>query len=283
MTVDSILILNKSVDLVAQYVKRLDAAIAKDPECTRNDPFECAAMGSNGEVYKISETSALYPRAGTPLRAALDSLVLNIDLIKQKPGFDTAASTFSAVGRFAIRFGHGGNGERSIRYAVGNDHLAIIIEGYEVKDSVLLQSKVASLVDFMPGALATEADLDTDPFWHALAAMNFDIPSTARLYGPLRNAVSVDRVKLSFPYPKTISVGKPYTVRCVAPGETEETFLARLLPADPDTQQNDSGLGVPALTMADADQQHLCASLVSDNNQPIKGMMAQKPDPILAP
>jgi hypothetical protein len=35
--------------------------------------------------------------------------------------------------------------------------------------------------------------------------------------------------------------------------------------------------------MADADQQHLCASLVSDNNQPIKGMMAQKPDPILAP
>jgi hypothetical protein len=275
VTVEATLRLGKTSDMVAEYTKRLDVAIAKDPQCSRIQAFECLAMGSNGEVYQISETSPLYPKTGTPLRAGLDNLGLAVELIKQTPGVNGGPSSFKNVGLFEIPFGDSRTNKQSIRYAVGNDHVAVIVDGYEIKDSILLESKVPSLVDFMPGALAAGAEVETNSFFHALANINFDIPSTVKIYAPFREAVSLDRVKLTFPYPITISAGRPYSVEC-----GDRDFLARLLPSDPNAPQNFSGLGLPALKLPDADQQRLCSSLVSATNKPVDKLNVRKPEPV---
>jgi hypothetical protein len=268
VTLTLFLYFNKTSEIVSDYTKTLDLAIAKDPDVKHAEPFQLSSVNDDGErIYRIADTSSLFPQPGTLMRSGIENSGLTFQLLKRSHPVQMppSAYAYSNVGVFAVRLGEHVPEHWSLTYRPSNDHLTLRVDNYPVTDSDVRSSGVLSLIDFMPGAMAESATVFLTPFLDTFRKLDFDMKPAIVRMSTFSKAVSSGRVVLKFAFPKEIWIGEPFSVDCKDNGG----YLARLLPDTPDAPEVGSGIGLPAPDLSEENKKRLCAALVSTDYVPV--------------
>jgi hypothetical protein len=266
ITLSFSLVLGKEYKPFGHYLDNLKKVISRDPKVTKREEYEWFASDSDDNpIYRVASTSALFPREGTDIRAALDNIGLTFQLLKKNQSSEPQGKVheYENLGTFGVRLADGKAGNLFLIFNPSKGGFSLRVEDYELDDKVPISSGVYSVVDFSPGAIAAGATVFLTPLFQDFRKLDFDLPEAVRQANSIRNAVKLTSyVHLQFKYPKSIDIGEPFSVVC-----REQDYVARLLP-----EMTDEGnrLGIPAKTLPEANQKRLCAALVSTDNKPVK-------------
>jgi hypothetical protein len=231
-------------------------AINSDSVCAKTKLFSCGGQNGSGEnLYRIDSTAPLFPKEPSLERAFIENIGLDIRLLRQGQVTSSPTETddFKTLGAFRFRLADHTPETWFLMVNTDWSYLTLIVQNYELPDSLPISSGVYSLVDFMPGIIAARPTEDTNKVFHALGNHEYDKKQAVIALGVLHKALSVRRVSLSFKYPKGIVIAEPFSASCS--GDTN--FVAIRLP-DVD-QSGTSGDSVTQLS--EANQKRLCAQL----------------------
>jgi hypothetical protein len=200
---------------LTEYKKTVRAAISDNPNCEIAKTFSCWGQSVNGPyAFLIPSTSPLFPKSRSIVRIVIDNLSANISMYKRLPSKSPNETPgYKYLGIFSIHWWNHSPEEWALEYDYPRDNLSVHVESIEVPDSSPVQSRVYSLVDFIPGLVVASADFSDDWLCDTLKRVGFRNCGD-RIIEPLSRHLRLDRIQLRFKYPKSIYFPQNSVLTC---------------------------------------------------------------------
>lgn len=241
-----------------QYKQVLRSAISKDKSCIHTKAFQCYGFDAGRPyLYRIPPTSALFPSNQSPVRIVFENVGLVISVLKKVPDQKNSknANRYSQLGSFGIFLYDHTPEEWYAEYDWDHDKLALDVESMEVPDSSLLHSKIFSLTDIVPGAMAAQPDNSDDRLCGLLASRHISDCANG-IIDPLSDGLAIESVDLHFKYPKGLGFGLDGKLPCKL--RPSPQLLGSFFLSDIDAS---SSLNEGSTTVSSNEKQLLCEGL----------------------